>query len=127
MTENRFFIDSSAWLAYFLGSSGKIADVIDSDDQSLFTSAICLHEVSKRLRNLGKTPKQADKVVRFMQENSIILSVDEGVAFKSIEHCLEKKLYTIDSLIYESAIQTRCKLLTFDYDFKGLEGAIILA
>ena len=126
MTDSRFFLDSSAWLAYFLGASGKIVDVMDSDSHSLFTSALCLHEVSKRLKNMGKTPKQVDSAVEFIRENSIVISVDEEVALKSVNHCLEKNLHTVDSLIYESSIQNHCTLVTFDYDFKGLDDAIIL-
>jgi len=126
MTDSKVFIDSSVWLAYFLASSEKSRDYIDSPENTLYTSVITLHEVANKLHSLRYSPQQTGKVLKFIRENSILVQVDEPIALLSVQHTTNKRLHTVDALIYESARQNGCTLITADYDFKGLENTLII-
>ncbi len=126
MTETRFLVDSSVWLAYFLGQNEKASTLIDADDNLLYTSVICLHEVSRKLSRLGNTTSQIRKALSFISENSLVIPVDDAIAEKSVSHCLKSGLHTIDALIYETAQQNDCILATADNDFKKLDNVELL-
>ena len=126
MTELRILIDSSIWLTYFLASADEIKEVIDSELTLLYTSTITLHEVKRRLLRMNYTNQQVERAIRFIKENSIIVPVDEKIALESVTHCIKHKLHTIDALIYETAIQNNCKLITGDKDFKNLRDTTVL-
>lgn len=120
MTGARLLIDSSIWLSYFLGVDGKVATLIDSEENTLFTSVISLHEVQKKLAKMNNTSDRITKAIAFMKQNSILVQIDDKIAEASVAHCREHGLHTVDALIYETAVENKCTLLTGDYDFKNL-------
>ncbi|MFH0861818.1 MAG: PIN domain-containing protein [Candidatus Altiarchaeota archaeon] len=120
MTGIRLLIDSSIWLAYFLALEGKVATLIDSEENTLYTSVISLHEVQKKLAKMGHTSHQIAKAIAFMKQNSVLVQIDAKIAEASVAHCREHGLHTVDALIYETAVENKCTLLTGDYDFKNL-------
>lgn len=127
MTESRILADSSVWISYFLAATEKVRALIDSDESLLYTSAITLHEVKRRLLRMKYTQQQADKAVQFMKDNSIIIPVDEEIALASVAHCIKERLHTIDAVIYETALQNKCRLVTCDLDFRNLKDAEIIS
>jgi predicted nucleic acid-binding protein len=126
MTESKVLVDSSIWLAYFLASADAVKNIIDSSKNMLYTSAVTLHEVKRKLLRMDYTSRQAEKATQFIRENSIVIPVDDKIALESVAHCLKNKLHTIDSIIYETAIQNNCKLVTADKDFKNMKDAILV-
>lgn len=126
MTESRLLVDSSIWLAYFLAATEEVEDVIDSEENMLYTSVITLHEAKRRLLQMKYTLQQTEKAIQHIKENSVITPVDDEIALKSVTHCIKEKLHTIDAIIYETALQNKCTLITGDYDFKNLKNTIIL-
>ena len=126
MKESRALVDSSIWLPYFLATSQEVREIIDSQDTLLFTSSITLHEVKRKLLKLNYTSMQAEKAIQFIRENSVVIPVDEDIAVNSVNHCMKSNLHTVDSIIYETAMQNKCKLVTADKDFKGLKDALVL-
>ncbi len=126
MIGHRILADSSIWLAYFLAVAGEVKEVIDSEVAILYTSVVTLHEVKRRLLNLGYTSPQVEKAIQFIKENSIIVPVDDKIALESVKHCIRHKLHTIDALIYETALENNCKLITADNDFKDLNDTLLL-
>lgn len=126
MTEPKVLVDSSIWLAYFLASAEGVKNIIDSPETMLYTSTVTLHEVKRKLLKMDYTSRQAEKVIQFIRENSIVIPVDDRIALESVAHCLKNKLHTIDSIIYETAIQNNCKLVTADKDFKNMKDAVLM-
>jgi predicted nucleic acid-binding protein len=123
MTETNFFVDSSAWLGYLLGNIHQTKAIIESQETTLFTSIISIHEVYKRLKKIGKDPPKA---ISFIEENSIIINITKETAIKAVENCDKYSLHTIDSLIYTSAEEICATFITADNDFADLPNTKIL-
>ena len=126
MSRYRLLVDSSIWVSYFIASTPEVADAIDSEENLLYTSAVTLHEVKRKLLRMKYTRAQADRVICFIIENSIIIPVDKNIALQSVTHCIEHKLHTIDAIIYETSQQSNCTLITGDNDFKKLKNTNII-
>ncbi len=117
MTDTNLFLDSSVWLGYFLKNIPITKKIIDSEENTLFTSIISIHEIVKRLKKLKKTQKEINKALKFIEENSIIINLDKKIVLTTVKNCEKYKLHTIDSLIYSSAIEINTLFVTADYDF----------
>ncbi|MBI2597661.1 MAG: PIN domain-containing protein [Candidatus Diapherotrites archaeon] len=126
VTDYKVFLDSSAWLGYFIGNIPETKTFIDSKETILFTSIISIHEIYKRLKKLGKSEKEIVNSLSFIENNSIIVNLNKRIAIDAVHNCEKHKLHTIDSLIYSSAMHIQTEFVTADTDFKNLPKAIIL-
>jgi len=117
VTECRLFLDSSVWLGYFLGNIAEAKEIVDSEENTLFTSIISIHEISKRLKKLGKTEKETRGAIKFIEDNSIIVNLNRNIALAAAENCEKYGLHTIDSLIYTSALEIKAEFVTAGKDF----------
>jgi PIN domain nuclease of toxin-antitoxin system len=123
MIETNFFIDSSIWLGYLLGNMPQTKPIIESQENTLFTSILSIHEVYKRIKKLGKNHFNA---IAFIEENSIIINITKETAIKATENCEKYSLHTINSLIYTSSQETKSTLISADNNFNKLPKTIIL-
>lgn len=126
VTGTKVFLDSSAWLGYFLGNIFQTKTVIDSDKTIIFTSIISLHEIYKRLKKLDKTDQEIKNVISFMENNSVIVNISKETAISAANNCEKYGLHTVDSLIYSSAMSLNLDFLTADNDFRNLQSVKIL-
>jgi len=118
VTASKLFLDSSIWLGYFLGNIPETRSIVDSEETILFTSVISIHEVFKKLKKLGRTGRELVEAIRFIEDNSIIVGLNKGIAITAVKNCEKYGLHTIDSLIYSSAMETETTFVTADKDFK---------
>lgn len=123
MTGADLFIDSSAWLGYLLGNIPKTKPLIESHENTLFTSILSIHEIYKRLKKIGKEPLEA---ITFIEENSIIINLNKDAAIIAADNCEKYGLPTIDSLIYTSAEELNATLVTADNDFRKAPNVMTL-
>jgi predicted nucleic acid-binding protein len=126
MTNTKLFIDSSIWLEYFLHTDELVGKLLDSNEGRLLTSVVCFHEVSRKLIRLTSNEAYIKEVIRFMRENSTIVSIDEDIAVKSAEASVKHRLASLDSVIYQSALSSNALLMTADNDFRGLPNAQVV-
>ncbi len=126
MTGSNITVDSSVWLSYFLTKGRDVADLLDSQDNLLFTSTLSLLEVKRRLIRLKLKGKMVDGAISLIMTNSILIQVSESLALASVDHCIEHGLHTVDAMIYETARATGSELATQDNDFRGLDGVLLL-
>ena len=117
MTASKVFLDSSIWLGYFLGNIPETRDIVDSEETTLFTSIISIHEIFKKLKKLGKSEKQVEQAIKLIEDNSIIVGLSKEIAISAATICEKYELHTIDSLIYSSAMETGTVFVTADKDF----------
>jgi predicted nucleic acid-binding protein len=64
--------------------------------------------------------------MNFIKERSIILDVNESPVERVAKISTEKRLHTIDALIYTGADDTKAALFTCDSDFHDLEHVEII-
>jgi|SRR3989344_4515773 len=122
MTDSKL-LDSSAWLEFAI--NGAYKEIIESE-VILFTSALSIFEIKKRLIN--KKYEEADiiKIIDFIKERSIIINADKEIAERAVEISFKYNLATIDSIIYTSALSNNSGFITLDNDFRNLPKATII-
>jgi PIN domain nuclease of toxin-antitoxin system len=126
MIDYKLLLDSSAWLGYFLQVDKLMGEMVESHEGKLFSSAISFYEVPRKLHVLKRSEGFINEVVRFMRQNSTVISVDSQLATYSVKWAVKKKLALADSIIYQSAVSHGLLLITADNDFKGLPNAQVV-
>ncbi len=116
-------LDSSIWIAYLF--EGKYIQEIESD-KKLFLSILSLFEIKTKLIKKKIKEKEIIEKIAFIKKKSTILQLNNNIAEKAAEISAEKKLPSIDSLIYSTALFNNIELITLDNDFRGLKRAIVL-
>lgn len=123
MTDSKLFLDSSIWLGYFLGNISKTKEIVEAEDNILFTSIISIHEIFRKLHKMSRDTRQA---IKFIEENSIVINLNKEIAINSAKNCERYNLHTIDSLIYSSAAEMRTTFVTADTDFRNAPNTEII-
>ena len=114
-------IDSSAWLAYFAGTTnaGYFAAAIEDTD-ALVVPALTLYEVYRAVtRQVGESA--ALRVTAAMQQGQVV-PVDAGLALSAARLSFEHGLPLADSIILATARAAGATLWTQDADFAGVDG-----
>lgn len=101
-TASEYFVDSSVWLSYFYGGDKRAKNVVESP-AVLFTSVLSLFEVKRKMLREKHPSEKIEEAMSFIKERSIILDVSETQAERAAEISVEKRLHTIDALIYTTA------------------------
>jgi len=122
MTDSKL-LDSSAWLEFVI--NGAYKEIIESDI-ILFTSALSIFEIKKKLINKKYEEADAIKILNFIKERSIIINADKEIAERAVEISFKYNLATIDSIIYTSALSNNSGFITLDNDFRNLPNATII-
>ncbi|MCX9075095.1 MAG: PIN domain-containing protein [Candidatus Methanoperedens sp.] len=123
------FLDSFAWMEYFMGTlkGEKVKRFVD-DDSQLYTSPIVIAEIySKSLRTDGKAEERKD----FILKRCAVVLPDENIAVEAAKIHAENKVKTpdfglADAIILASARSRKINVLTGDPHFKKFDDAIML-
>ncbi len=117
-------IDSWAWVELFRKGprAGQVALEMKKRTDVL-VSAVSVFEVGRRMqRDYGKQSCMDSARVMLQKARVVPVTVEETyTAFHLIQ---EHKLHATDALIYATAVNHDCKLLTGDPHFKGKLGVI---
>lgn len=124
----KYFIDSSAWIEYFEGSSlGRdVFDILKKED--VYSFSIIVSEVISKVKRNNKDFNLAFKVI---SSNSKILDITPEIAKEAgIFHAEMKKKQKdfglIDSIIWVIAKKLDAKLVTCDFHFKDFKNVLLL-
>ncbi|PIN74461.1 VapC toxin family PIN domain ribonuclease [Candidatus Woesearchaeota archaeon CG10_big_fil_rev_8_21_14_0_10_37_12] len=126
MTVSKYFMDSSAWLAYFFNANQRVLYLIEKEG-ILLTSVLSLFEIKRKLIRDGYDKKDIDEVLQFIQVQSIIVELGQHVSKKAAEISIADSLSAIDSIIYTAAQDTKSMLITGDNDFRNLPDVEIIS
>jgi len=110
-----YIVDTYAWISYFEGKK-EFKEAIEENE--IYTPAIVLAEISRILKRKKIAKETGSKILEFIKERSIILSLDETNAIKAGEVAEKEGLYLIDGIIY-SYVDQDARLLTGDKHFKN--------
>ncbi len=100
--------------------------IINSDNCTLFSSAVSLHEIKKRLLLEKEGQNMILESLDFIKDNSVLVDVSESILEKSAEDSARLGLSLADSVIYRTALDANADIVTFDRDFSGRKGAMVL-
>jgi predicted nucleic acid-binding protein len=118
-------VDSSGWLEYF--TDGPLALEYSKylkDPTKIVTPTIVLYEVYKKIKR-ERTEEDALLAVSLINKTSII-PLSESIALLAADLSLKHSLPMADAIVYATAIEKNCKVVTGDMHFKGLDGIVFI-
>lgn len=118
-------VDSSGWLEFF--ASGPLKDKFRKylvNPSDILTPTIIVYEVYKKIkREVGE--EEALFAAGQLQKTNIV-PLSESISYTAAEMSLEHGLPMADAIIYATAYEHECKVVTSDKHFKGLDGVIFI-
>lgn len=118
-------IDSSCWLAFFLGDPA--ADIVEkhlSKTDSLLVPTVVLYEVYRKL--VGRIGEEQAIFYVSQMEEGHVAPLNSDLAFQAADLSLKYKLGMADAIIYATTLASEATLVTMDNDFEGLAGCRVI-
>lgn len=120
-----FLVDSSGWIEFFTdGPLAKEYAKYLKDLTKIVTPTIVLYEVYKKIKR-ERTEEDALSAVSLINKTSLI-PLSESIALLAADLSLKYSLPMADAIVYATAMEDSCKLITSDAHFKGLDEAVII-
>jgi len=119
-----YLVDSSGWLEYLTEDTKAAAfgNYLESES-SVLVPTVVIYEVYKHLaKQRGRTV--ADRFVSQALHYKVV-PLDDTIAFAAANASIERRLGTVDSIIYATARAWQAQLVTANTRFRGLPGVII--
>ena len=118
-------LDSSIWLEYL--ADGPLKDKIEdyfNNRGEIITPTIVLYEVYKKLRQVVNEDEALMAVGQI--KDTKVISLTEKIALTAADFSIEHSLAMADAVIYATAFEHGCKVVTSDAHFEKLENVIYL-
>lgn len=115
-----FLVDSSGWVEYF--TDGPLASEYSrylKDFTRIVTPTIVLYEVYKKIKK-ERTEEDALFAVSLINRTSVI-PLNESIALLAADLSLKHSLPMADAIVYATALETNCSVVTSDTHLKGLD------
>jgi len=112
-------VDSCGWLEWF--SDGLLAQKYQKhleNKNELLVPVIVLYEVYKILKR--EVGEEKALLAFGHMKSSAIIPCEENLVLRAADLSLLHNLAMADAMVYASAIENNCKLITSDSDLKGL-------
>ncbi len=118
-------VDSSGWIEFFTNGlrAEEYAQYLKKP-ANLATPTILLYEVYKKIRR-EHTEEEALVAVALMNRTTII-PLTESIALLAAEVSLKHSLPMADAVVYSTALEQNCKVVTSDAHFKDLERVVYI-
>jgi predicted nucleic acid-binding protein len=85
----------------------------------VITPTILLYEVYKKIKR-ERTEEEALLAVALMQQSHVV-PLDDSIALSAADLCLQYSIPMGDSVVYATAVENKCLLITSDDHFRNLE------
>ena len=125
---NKHMLDSSAWIEYFAGTeTGKKVEYV-IENEEILTCMLSIAEIS------DKFCKEDEKFGRFLDfiksvsavSNITIETCSEAGKLKAQRRSIKKEFKIADAIIYLTARENSCIVVTKDADFEGMENVVVI-
>jgi predicted nucleic acid-binding protein len=116
----RYIADTYAWIAYF--SKKRFQQLIENE--IIETPAIVIAELTRTMKRRKTEEKTIEKILRFVSDRGLILSMDFETAKKGGEIAASEGLSLVDGIVYSHALEDGCLLLTGDEHLKDKRNVI---
>jgi predicted nucleic acid-binding protein len=113
-------VDSSGWIEFF--TEGLLASEYSKylkDLTKIKTPTIILYEVYKKIKR-ERTEEDALLAVSLINRTSVI-PLNESIALLAADLSLKYSLPIADAIVYATALEENCKIVTSNTHFKGLD------
>lgn len=118
-------VDSSGWIEFFINGprAAEYAKYL-KDPARLATPTILLYEVYKKIRR-DRAEEEALVAVSLMNRTTVI-PLTESLALLAAEVSLKHSLPMADAVVYATAVEQNCTVVTGDAHFKDLDRIIFV-
>lgn len=114
-------VDSSGWLEFF--TDGPLASVYAKHLKvpvEVSTPTVVLYEVYKKIKR-ERSEEDALSAVSIMNRTHVV-PLTESIALLAADLSLKHSLPMADAMVYATAVEKQCGLITSDSHFKDLAG-----
>jgi predicted nucleic acid-binding protein len=120
-----FLMDSSGWIEFFTNgaNAGEYAKYL-KDPARIVTPTIVLYETYKKIKR-ERTEEEALTAVSIINRTRII-ELSESIALFAADLSLKYDLPMADAIVYATALEMDCKVVTGDKHFKDLDKVIFV-
>jgi predicted nucleic acid-binding protein len=118
-------VDSPGWIEFF--TDGPLAAEYSKylkDFTKILTPTIVLYEVYKKIKK-ERTEEDALFAVSLINRTSVI-PLSESIALLAADLSLKHSLPMADAIVYATALEENCKVVTSDTHFKGLDRVVLV-
>jgi predicted nucleic acid-binding protein len=118
-------VDSSGWIEYF--TSGRHATAYQKhlkDPRTVITPTIILYEVYKKIKR-EISEAAALEAVSAMKQSKVV-PLTESISLLAADLSIKHSLPMADAIVYASALELDCTVITSDGHFKGLDKAVLI-
>ncbi len=126
----KFVFDTFAWIEYFNGSESgkKVSEIIESEENDIFSSIITIAEVSSILKRNEKDVELGYKTIIDLSKIYFInseLAKEAGILHAETKKKI-KDFGLADTFVLLTARKLGAKIVTGDPHFKGIKEAILI-
>lgn len=121
-----FLVDSSGWIEFF--TNGALAEEYATYIKNPFriiTPTIVLYEVYKKIKR-ERTEEEALTAIAVIKKTSVV-HLSESIALFAADLSIKYSLPMADAIVYATALETDCRVVTSDTHFAGLDKVIFLS
>lgn len=121
-----FLVDSSGWIEFF--TDGPLAKEYTrhlKDPVRIVTPTIVLYEVYKKIKR-ERTEEEALTAVSLMNRTSVV-DLTESIALFAADLSIKHSLPMADAIVYATALEHNCRLVTSDAHFKKLDKVVFIS
>jgi toxin FitB len=118
-------VDSCGWIEYF--TDGRFADdywEYLKSPEGVVTPTIVLYEVYKIIKR-EKSEEDALLAVSLMNK-TLVVPLRESIALSAADVSLKYSMPMADAIVYTTALEQGCSVITGDTHFKGLDRVIFV-
>jgi predicted nucleic acid-binding protein len=119
-------IDSSGWIEFF--AEGPLAKEYArhlKDSSKIVTPTIVLYEVYKKIKR-ERTEDEALTAVSLMKGTSVV-DLSESIALFAADLSIKHFLPMADAIVYATALEHNCRIVTSDSHFRDLDKVIFIS
>ncbi len=115
-----YVVDSSGWIEHFVdGPNASNYRKYIQDLSKVVTPTIVLYEVYKKIKR-ECTEEDALTAVALMQQSHVV-PLDDSIALSAADISLKYSIPMADSVVYATAVENKCLLVTSDEHFRNLD------
>lgn len=120
-----FLVDSSGWIEFLTDGphAGEYAKYL-KDPSKIKTPTIILYEVYKKIKR-ERTEEEALLSVSLINR-TLVIPLSESIAFFAADLSLQYSLPMADAIVYATAMEEECKVVTSDAHFQGLDKVVFI-
>jgi len=118
-------VDSSGWIEYF--TDGPLAAAYAKylkDLSRIATPTTVLYEVYKKIKR-ERSEEDALSVAAVMNRTTVV-PLTESIALLAADLSLKHSLPMADAIVYATAVEKQCNLISSDGHFKNLKGVTFI-